>query len=457
MQVISRLKRKMVVTVLVVQAAVFAVILSALNVALYRTSFAQTARAMEAVVSRGGLSPDRRQPFREESGGDIPVPRSRPGPDTGGELMFLRQFLRDFVSDDDSRGPVRSIFSVQVAADGSSCRVVSGFPLRYTEEELSSLVLSVGSAEDTRRPRYVFAEGGTFLYVKSANPPGFLVVFADYTEEMQVTVRLVTVSLAVYLLALLVATAAAWFVAERSVRPVREAFEAQKQFVADAGHELKTPVTVIGANADALAGEIGGNKWLGYIKSEVSRMDSLVSDLLYLAKNDAGRTPLSLSRFDLGRAVEAAVLPFESMIFEQRKILELSVAEGVSYSGDRRRISQVVAILVDNAVKNSPEGALIRVSLGLEPAKRRGAARSGGIPVISVYNQGEGLERGEMRDVFKRFYRADSSRARETGGSGLGLSIADAIVRAHGGSIGVDGEKGSWISFTVRLGRAGRS
>lgn len=455
MQVITKLKRKMILTVLAIQAVVFAVVLGALNVALYKTGIDQTANFMRSFAFREAELEERKAPAPMERKNEFRVPKNldRPKKEKG---FSIRKNIQNIIGPPDVKRLSRSVFSVRVDAEKELFKVLSFFPLRYTEEELSLLVSAVVNLQDTNTPKYIVDSIGSFLYIKDSRGDSVLITFADYTKEIQVAIRLAVISAGIYLLALLISMVVAWFVAENSVKPVRKAFETQKQFVADAGHELKTPLAVIGANVDALAGEITGNKWIGYIKTEISRMDSLVSDLLFLAKNDSGRSPMVFAPFDLSRTVEATVLPFESIVFEQGKKLELEIGSQIKYVGDQRKIAQVVAILVDNAIKNTWKGGLVKISLSTVSSRRFSGLRLFERPVLEVYNQGEGLDKDEMQKVFQRFYRADSSRDRETGGSGLGLSIAQAIVRDHNGDITVKGQKGSWISFTAEFGKAGK-
>ncbi len=447
MAVINKLKRKMITTVLIIQAIVFAIILVSLNVTIYKTGLNQTSKFMTLFASKEPEQINKRFTPQIENEGRFQSKTKGTNENKKINNFFFRQFLESVVTPSANRRPSRNIFSVQINTSDMSFQILSYFPLRYTSEEVNSLIDSVIDSENIISPKYVYDVGGTFLYIKTQTPKSILITFYDYTKEIQFAFRLGTISICIYLFALLLSSVVAWFVAERSVKPVKDAFETQKQFVADAGHELKTPLAVVSANVDALSGEIGENKWVGYIKTELKRMDSLVTDLLYLAKNDAGKAPLTLATVDLSRLVYATILPFESMVFEQGRKLEIDIQDDIQCTCDQRRIAQVVAILMDNALKNSFKDGLIKVSLSLENGKRK----SDFVPVIKVYNEGEGLDKDEIQKVFKRFYRGDSSRTRETGGSGLGLSIAEAIICSHNGKITIESEKGSWISFSVYL------
>lgn len=463
MKVIRRLQKKMVVTVLAIQAIAFALILMALNLMVALSVLQEIRASLRHFVKHGVPILEQRHDRAQSQVKDIPLGESQPprhGKDaSASEDNSWRHFFSAVMPRSDDKLS-KSLFCITYDMEGELASVLGSFP-RYTDEEVSGLANLGLDLEFTGKPRMLFSSVGSFLYIKKEIGRGSLVALADFTRELKTAGRMMLVSVEIYVLSILISAAAAWFVARRSVRPVQEAFEAQKQFIADAGHELKTPVSVVAANADALAGEIGDNKWLGYIRSETGRMARLINDLLYLAKNDAGRAPMVYSSVDVSRVVEAAALPFEGIVYEQGKKLELDIRAGIQWVCDGGCLSQVVVILLDNAIKNSSEGAAIKVSLAME-ANRRGGGSHGrrkfgrvhSHPVVTVYNQGEGLSQEEMGQVFKRFYRSDSSRTRATGGCGLGLSIAQAIAQAHNGCITVEGQQGRWISFSLHLGLA---
>ena len=459
MKIIKRLQRKMVVTVLVIQAIVFALVLISLNLMVSFSVSREMKGSLYHFVRHNIPILEKRHDWVQSRMKDIPLTESQvplrnqntpPNDENAWRNFFanVMPFANETLA--------KNFFGITYDMEGKLASILDTFP-RYTDEEMNELINLGLDLDFTEKPKMFFSSMGSFLYIKKNTNQGSLVALADFTREMKTAGRMMLVSVGIYLLSIMISAAVAWFVAKRSVRPVQEAFETQKQFIADAGHELKTPISVVAANADALSGEIGDNKWLNYIKSETNRMARLINDLLYLAKNDAGRMPLVYSSVDVSRVVEAAVLPFESIVYEQDKELELEIQEGVQWVCDGGGISQIVVILLDNAIKNSYEKEKIKVSLAME-GNRRGNRSQGKFgkshshPVITVYNQGEGLSEDEIKQIFKRFYRSDSSRTRTTGGCGLGLSIAQAIAQAHQGSIVVEGCQGEWISFSLHLG-----
>lgn len=203
------------------------------------------------------------------------------------------------------------------------------------------------------------------------------------------------------------------------IRPVRETLMRERQFISNASHELKTPISVISANADVLK-SIDDNKWIENIRSQTVRMESLVTDLLTLAKLDEGAFKLEKPKFNLSDAVLSAALPFDAVAFENGKRLVFDVPENVYAEGDAQSVKKILDVLMDNAVKYSSKNSEITVSL-----------KNDGKPTLSVFNYGSDVPENEADKMFDRFYRADNSRARITGGSGLGLAIAKNIAAAN--------------------------
>lgn len=229
------------------------------------------------------------------------------------------------------------------------------------------------------------------------------------------------------------------------VRPVEESWRRQQQFVADASHELKTPLTVLLADADILLGHPDDtirsqSRWVEHLRDEGLRMKGLVEDLLFLARGDAGDRERPRGRVELSQVCEGCVMSFEPLAFEAGLVLESSVAPGVGVTGDGEELRRLCAILLDNACKYCGPGGTVRVTL-----------KGGGEAALTVHNTGEPIPAEDQAHLFERFYRADAARGREKGGYGLGLSIAAAIVERHGGKIAVRSTVGEGTAFTVIL------
>lgn len=268
-----------------------------------------------------------------------------------------------------------------------------------------------------------------------------VVTIIDIKNDISLLYNLFRISVTIVVSSLIFVFIFSYFLSRWAIRPVKEAFEKQRRFISDASHELKTPLTVISANADVLEAEIGENKWLDNIKNQSQIMSDLVFDLLDLAKMDETSQDMVFAEFDLSSIILSKTLEFECTAFECGKTFEQNITEGIIYRGNEDSIKHLVTILIDNAIKHSNENGIVRVTL----------TTSGNKKIFQVYNTGNGIKNSEKDKIFNRFYRSDESRSKVTGGYGLGLSIAKAITDAHKGIITVDGEENKWISFTVIL------
>jgi signal transduction histidine kinase len=281
-----------------------------------------------------------------------------------------------------------------------------------------------------------------YQYYAAPKSYGSVIVYTNKSAENALMKKSMYISIFVTFLAMLALMLVAIALSHYITRPVGEAFTKQKQFVSDASHELKTPLTVISANADLLEDEIGDNKWLGYIKSQTERMRTLVYDLLDLSRMDAAKEKQTVfERFNLSEAVTNAVLPFEGTAFELNKNLQVNIDENIYYYGNEKQIKQLAAIFLDNAMKYSNENGNVRVTLKKTKDKLQ----------LEFFNTGCNVRDDEREKIFERFYRSDTSRARQTGGYGLGLAIAKSIMDSHRMKIVVNSVENAWMKFTISL------
>ena len=329
------------------------------------------------------------------------------------------------------------LYAAEMAPDGT---------LLCFEDMRSTSPLAPGDMEAVlrtvgRREAGSGSSGG-FRYYKEEKPYGYFVVLAnnDLGFSKNVGRHLLRVSLSVSLPVLLFLFCISILLSRYAISPAVNALKRQKQFISDAGHELKTPLSTITVNAAVLASELGPNKYMDCIQYETQRMDVLVRQLLDVACLDDAEPVERREVFSLSEVVYQATLPFESLAFEQDIRYTTDIQENCSFCGDPERIRQVAGILLDNAFKYCRSGG--EVSLQLRQEGRH--------LVLEVYNTGPGIAPEDIPHIFERFYRCDKART-GNGSYGLGLAIARAAVEAAGGKISVESEYGHWSRFRVTL------
>jgi signal transduction histidine kinase len=243
---------------------------------------------------------------------------------------------------------------------------------------------------------------------------------------------------------LILAAVGGWWLAGKSLRPVRLAFARQHDFVSDASHELRTPLAVIRANAEFLQQEQPDNAEVRDIVGETDRLSSLVDALLAVARDDTS-TRTTHAQLDLAETVDATVTSFKSVAADRGLDLSSATPEELTVVGDRDQLRQVLVILLDNAVRYTPAGGRIHVQ----------ARPDGKDALVTVHDTGIGIPPDALEQVFDRFYRGDEARNRQSGGVGLGLAIARELVTRHSGKISVASSEGAGSTFTIRIPREG--
>ncbi len=424
---IKRLRLRMTAMVIAVLVLVSAGIVLATHLANERNIAAQAEETLSALAESPGASDFRKEtpppkPDEDDDGNRFGRKNDRRG--DGGQPPEIRS------GRDAAAAGLSNSYTIILNEDGSVASWTSDRADMYTDRQVAEIAES--ALADGRECGRV----GTQFYRRTET--GLIVLDArlDFLSASGVLRSTILIAAASCLLLSLLA----WLLIRRMVQPVEDAFTRQKQFVSDASHELKTPLAVISANAEVLEQEIGENEYLGYIRSEVHRTDTLVNNLLTLARMDRG-AEAAMGRFDLSRALLDVTLPFESTVYEAGKTMETDIPEGIDCTGNEDMVKQLAVILLSNALKYSDDGGRIEVSL-----KVRGKQRE-----LRVFNTGKAIAPEDQEHIFDRFWRADPAHGRETGGHGLGLAIARTIVDAHRGKIAVDSREGFGTAFTVTL------
>ena len=330
------------------------------------------------------------------------------------------------------RYQLSTFYHVAVSYDGQILDIKNESAMVHTNDDLKELAEGV-----LQQDRITGTENNLVFY--KADKGGYtLVTFIDNTVVNESARMLLRYTLIFGGVALILLFFLSVFLAKKIVKPLEESYQKQKQFISDAGHELKTPVSVVSANAELLCREIGDNQWLANIQYENTRMGILVGKLLELARTE-NVTP-QMECVDFSRLVSGEGLPFESVAFEKGLVLISEIASGIVVEGNAPQLKQLVAILLDNAISHSNDEGEVYVSL----------IREHGYAKLTVMNRGEEIPVHQREQIFERFYRVDTARNGEDKHYGLGLAIAKAIATSHNGRIEVLCHDGL-VEFSFRI------
>lgn len=416
---IKKLQTRFTLITMLAITAIFILLFVSIFVIVSDQNERQTQRTLEHIVQNDG------QPVQREEGASrqqAPLPGDMPPPGIRGlSNEELSRFTRFFLVRIDEAGNILSTDSNAVDF--------------FTDEQISKYT---AAAIGQDKP---FGKIGDFQYVSQPKEYGQIIIFADKTMEnnMQANFFAIVFFITCGAIALL------YFVVRKlsafAIKPVKEAFDRQKRFVSDASHELKTPISIIAANADVLTGDIGENKWLTNIHQQAERMNELIRQLLDLSKLDENAEGTALSKYSLSEEASNIFLSYESVAFEKEIDYSYHVEGGIHYTGDPEDLRKLLAIMLDNAFKYVNTDGKVDATV-LQKGKK---------VQINIFNTGEGIDKAEQEKIFERFYRKDPSRSTKTGGHGLGLSIAQSITGRYGGKIFVESAPGEWVSFSVIL------
>lgn len=327
-------------------------------------------------------------------------------------------------------------FSILLNEDGQTVSVDTG------------RIAAIDSGTAIAYAQQVFQRGQTigflhdYRYLCVAEANGTRIIFLDCGRNLSTFHSFLWASCAISLFGLLAVFLLMLLFSGRIVKPVSISYEKQKQFITDAGHELKTPISIIDADAEVLGMELGENEWLQDIRRQTERLATLTGDLISLSRMEE-QAPLQMLTFPFSDMVEETARSFLAPAKQQNKTLLFSVEPMLSLCGDEKALSQLVTILLDNALKYSDDGGHITLRL----------SRSGKSIRLMVENSCAPVDAAQLSQFFDRFYRGDRSRSSQSGGYGLGLSIAKAIVQAHRGKITVSTRDGHSVLITVTLPR----
>ena len=323
-------------------------------------------------------------------------------------------------------------FSVTFAENGTVLSVNIG---KIAAVDTTTAISYAQSVADSGRTR---GFTGNYRYMVYTAGEETHIIFLDCGREMGSFRRFLWTSVGVSALGLLAVLLLVVFFSGRIVKPFSRNYEKQKQFITDAGHELKTPLTIIDADAEVLKMDMGENEWVRDIQIQTKRLAQLTNSLIQLSRMDE-QPETEKIEFPLSDLVEETVEAFQGLARTQNKTLLSHIQPMISMYGDQNAIRQLVTILLDNAIKYSDAGGRIEVTL----EKQKKLIR------LCVFNTAQSVPRESLERLFDRFYRADPSRNSSTGGYGLGLSIASAIAAAHKGKITASTQDEKSLSLVI--------
>lgn len=339
--------------------------------------------------------------------------------------------------------PNNNIATVTVSVNSSN-EITASFQdlTRVSQEYLDDMVAQALPQSENRG----FIEKKNFRYFKITNNSTTYIAFASMTETKLNMQRNLLISIVLGSASMVIFFLISLLMSKIAINPVKKAWRQQQQFLADASHELRTPLTVILANnnimlsgPDTSVGE--QEKWLLSTQAEATHMKNLIDNLLYLAKSDGTTDALPLERIALSEELMDNILQFEPVAFEGNISLNCDIASDLWLTGNPTQIKQLIHILLDNAFKYTGEGGNVRVDL----------VRRGNFIKLEINNTGTPIPAEDLPHIFERFYRSDKARTQQSGegGYGLGLAIAQTIVKNHKGKITVSSNAEDGTTFTV--------
>ena len=354
--------------------------------------------------------------------GDFPERPDEEGRPFDWKMSPERPFeTRFFIAKLDTEGEILFVDVEKIAA------VTPELALDYVEQ-----------AKGSRRSKGFVGE---YRYEIRGEETGSTIVFLDCGRQLDAVESFLFISIGVSLFGFLTVSFLLYVLSARVVRPIADSYEKQKQFITNAGHDLKTPITIIDADMDVLEMDYGENEWLKDIRQQTKRLTELIQELILLSRMEEKGVQLQRIEFPISDVVSETAHSFEGMAAAGGKTLTLEVQPMLSGFGDERAIRQLVTILLDNALKYSDEAGKISLSLGKAERSLK----------LVVSNTCERMETEQIGHLFDRFYRGDASRSSQIEGYGIGLSVAKAITEAHKGTIRAETKDNRSLTITVSL------
>lgn len=416
---IKKLRLKLVAVSMLSLFVVLTAIMGVLNVLSYSSIVSDADNTLSMLADNRGSFPmntdkppyedNKKPPKSEKKQGD--------GKKNSPELPYESRYFWVLLNDS---GDVISTDTGKIAAIDTK-----------TANAFAQEILSLGSSSGFKNE---------YRYIVSKESNQTRVIFLDCRRGLDSFWTTLWISVLVSIGGMLCVLALMLILSRRIIKPISDSYEKQKRFITDAGHELKTPLAIIEADVSVLEMDLEENEWLSDIRQQKDRLLSLTNDLIFLSKLEEEENKLSMADFSLSDALAECVHSFDTLAKANGKAIRTSISPMINYTGEEKSIRQLFNILTDNAIKHSSEKSDIEIILQTQ----------GKNIILEVNNKADGLTAQDTKNMFERFYRADKSRSTETGGYGIGLSVAKAVVLAHKGKINAE-LKGDILCIKVWL------
>lgn len=442
---IRKLRIKLVAVSMLSLFIVLGAIVAAANIVSWRGIVSGADMILDLLAENGGAFPERMRVFGKSGEAFAPDLSDRDSDTGSGEaLSELREprdpghipgGMRDGYFSEETAFENR-YFSVSLDQSGAVLSCDMSYIAAVTENEAASY------AADAYRSGAARGFCGSYRFLRSDRDDGTLMIFLDRTRDIETFRGFLRSSVLISAAGLTAVFLLITLLSSRIVRPISESYEKQKRFITDAGHEIKTPITIIDADAEVLGMDIGDdNEWLTDIRKQTKRLAGLTSDLIYLAKMEEGSAlpQAKLIEFPLSDVASECAGSFSGIAKAQGKSFDVDIAPGITMKGEEKSVTQLINILLDNAMKYSTDGGRVSAKL----------SRSGRSIRLSVSNDAPPMSKDDIAHMFDRFYRADKSRSAKTGGYGIGLSVAKAVAESHKGKISAKQDADGVLTITA--------
>lgn len=399
---IRNLKKRFIITAMLSVISVLVLIIGSINIVNYINVLETAESRLDMLETGGGRIPmidlfgDRKNPLSPEAPFDS---------------RYFSVLL-------DKNGVILAVDTTNIAAIGQENAIEMASEL-FSEGKTSGIT-------DSYAYRLIIIENGA------------LYIFLDHSREIDTFYSFLRASVLISLVSIILVFVLIVILSKPALNPVIESYEKQKRFITDAGHELKTPLTVISAANEVIELENGESQWTASIERQVTKLTELTNKLVILSRMSEEQG-LNFSDFSLSDTLKECITCFEAVEYSKDKEIHTEIQDNIIFNGDEKAIAQLFSILTDNALKYSTEGSIINVSLHKTSKNIR----------LTFSNPAVDIPQGNNNILFERFYRHDSARTSGKGGHGIGLAAAKAIVDAHKGKISAESPDGNSFQITI--------